>query len=163
MIIDLSDNELVYSKLLEVPPMAKQSTNFNARTKRAYTSKRQKNWMFNVSLLASDSKAFPSGKHIIDYPVIAIVNYCFAYTAKFSKRDRELIEDHGGTIPKSSRPDVQDNLNKALFDSLSFLKDDSFVTDIIARKFWGVRHHIHISLYRVNVPQEISHLCHGKA
>ena len=124
MKIELNENNLVYSKLLEVPPMAKQSTNFNARTKTAYTSTRQ----------------------------------------KFTKKDKELIETYSnGSIPRTSRPDVQDNLNKALFDSLSFIKDDSYVTQIIANKVWSQYACIQLKLYAVDVPDEVLHLCHGKA
>ena len=73
-------------------------------------------------------------------PLEVSVMYIFPPLKSFKKKDLEYIEN-GGHIIKLTKPDVTDNLNKALFDSLEGLlyDNDSRIAKFSSLKVYGTK------------------------
>ena len=91
---------------------------------------------------------------------VKVVNCVFVHepTATMLKnKGKRLILESGGFIPKTTKPDLIDNLNKLPFDSMSkkkglkgVFKDDSLVCEILQMsKVWGLNPRIEIELIGV--------------
>jgi len=74
-----------------------------------------------------------------DVPVILLINYYFRY------RKSEKKENIGAMIPKITKPDVTDNLNKAFVDALAGIvfEVDQQIYGIRAFKYWYHKDAIH--------------------
>ena len=105
-----------------------------------------KNWIrLNVQQqLPADFKIFEN------VPLAVRVIYCFAPPKSFSKKKQKDIEE-GICYYKTTRPDVNDNLNKGVFDALTDLvwRDDSLVVKIQAEKLFCKWEGIYIEIYQL--------------
>jgi len=78
---------------------------------------------------------------------ITKLHYLFEYTKSTPKYKR------GGLIPKNSRPDLHDNLNKALFDALEGIvweRDQNIVAMDDVRKYYAPEDAIIINIQCLN-------------
>lgn len=100
---------------LNIRPMPHQSVRFG-RNGIKYKPKKvvdYQNYVQRLVLdqLPNDFVIIPKGTPItVDY-----IHYCYAYPKNMSKKYRV------GQIPKTTKPDLQDNLNKPFFDALECL------------------------------------------
>ena len=117
-----------------------------------------------IALMCCNSK-WSDKKHIIDYPIYAEVFYYFKYSSALTKQLRNRMKDESIFVfPKTTRPDVTDNLNKGFIDALGkagIMKDDSYVTEIRAVKSWAPKDMIVCEFYKIEVPEFLQEWCHG--
>ena len=97
---------------LNIRPMPHQSVRFG-RNGIKYKPKKILDYQKYVQKLVQDALPndfviIPKGTPIsIDY-----IHYCYAYPKSMAKKYKI------GKVPKTTKPDLQDNLNKAFFDAL---------------------------------------------
>ena len=102
-----------------------------------YKPKKIKDYQEYVRKLVIDQ--LPKGFEPITAGVPITINYlhyCFAYTKSMTKKNR-----YKG-FPKVTKPDLHDNLNKALFDALEgvvFEQDQNIVQISDLRKYYDER------------------------
>jgi len=119
---------------LNIKPQAHQSFRF-ARNGRRYKPKKVTDYQNCVKDLVK--KQLPENFNIVGAGSVIFVNYIeyiFAYPKSFSKRKR--LE----SVYKTTKPDLQDNLNKAFFDSLEGLvyeQDQNIVVINNMKKVYG--------------------------
>lgn len=116
-------------------PKPKQSVRF---TKSGIRYKSKDVVIYERSIRTQVNTQIPKGFKILDEPVTAYVTYVFPIPSSFSLKKKEFIKN-GGVIYKDTKPDLIDNLNKALFDALQgiVLTNDSRVCDFSAKKIYG--------------------------
>ncbi len=80
----------------------------------------------------------PEGFVPYDCAISVTVDYIFPIPTTLSKKVKQSIID-GAIVYKSTRPDLGDNINKLLLDSLTGIVyvDDSRIAHIEARKYYG--------------------------
>lgn len=81
-----------------------------------------------------------------DIPLIITIDFYF----KYRKSEKKALIGH--KIPKISKPDISDNLNKAVFDAMEGVvyEQDQQVFDYHARKYWYTGSGIHIKITPLN-------------
>ena len=97
---------------LNIRPMPHQSVRFG-RNGIKYKPKKIMDYQDYVRRLVKDQ--LPNDFVIIEAgtPIrIDYIHYCYAYPKSMAKKYKV------GNIPKTTKPDLQDNLNKAFFDAL---------------------------------------------
>ena len=121
----------------KISPRAKQSARFAKVGKfmRSYTSKKTRDYEKNLSLQAlSQFKEKPlAGALKVN------VSFRFAPLSNFPKYKLNMLEK-GEIIYKTTKPDLTDNLCKALFDALEgivFL-NDSQICDVKSEKIFSM-------------------------
>lgn len=118
-----------------------------AKTHKAEQALRQ-NW------IAANMEQYGS-VHTFEEPVRIKVRFYFAPLKSFPKWEMRLIR-HGTTIPKHTKPDI-DNLLKLVLDALNGVayKDDSLVTAISGEKCYSDKGPgTEIEIYRVELPEK---------
>ena len=133
---------------LAAAPKSVQSVRFAARSGyiRTFQPKAQKEWKRAVKMAVSEQ--LPVGWHPFGkVPLWVQVTYVFPPLKSFNKADKAVI-DGGGIIYKDTRPDVNDNLNKGLFDALTGVlwEDDGRVVSSHVDKVYGKETGILISV-----------------
>lgn len=84
---------------------------------RHFQPKRNEDWKSYIRVSAQSQ--LPEGWRPADGPVeIARARFLFAPPKSLKKRDRLVLES-GALLPKTTRPDLHDNLFKGLMDALS--------------------------------------------
>jgi len=113
-----------YKKVLDITipgvPQAVQSVKIGrvGRFARAYQPAKVTNWKTFVKLCASEAvKGIPDWVPLDEALAVRFV-YIFPLLKSMPKRLKKIIEA-GGTVLKTSKPDLTDNLNKGVCDGLS--------------------------------------------
>ena len=125
---------------IDVEPKPVQSVRYAARAGyvQTFQPKKQKEWKARVKTAVQQQ--LPVGwKSFDDDSFIAVqVLYVFEPVSTLKKADKQYIES-GGYVWKNKKPDVNDNLNKGLFDALTGVlwADDSRVVHAEASKVYG--------------------------
>jgi len=126
---------------LKIKPQAHQSFRF-ARNGRRYKPKKIIDYQNNLRKLVKEQ--LPNKFEIVKAGSIIIVNYIeyiFSYPKSFSKKKKSNF------TYKTTKPDLQDNLNKAFFDALEDLvyeQDQNIVVINKMSKFYGEEDQIKI-------------------
>lgn len=120
-------------------PKAIQSVRFSARCGyvQAFQPKANKDWKLAVKTAVYEQLP-PGWQKFENQPLWVKVWYAFPPLKSFRKAQKEYIEN-GGIIPKETKPDANDNLNKGLYDALTGIlwDDDARVAHTEADKFYG--------------------------
>lgn len=99
----------------------------------------------------SAKEQLPKDFKILDEPIGASILYVFPMLSSFSKKDREFVKN-GGIIYKDTKPDLHDNLNKALFDALEGIvyTNDSRVCKLKeTQKIYGINPRIELTIFKL--------------
>jgi|TARA_R100001460_G_scaffold24995_1_gene50238 Holliday junction resolvase RusA-like endonuclease len=126
---------------IQIKPQAHQSFRF-ARNGRRYKPKKITDYQNNLRNLVS--KQLPNNFEIIQAGSKIKVNYIeyiFSYPKSFSKKKKLEF------TYKTTKPDLQDNLNKAFFDALEGLiyeQDQNIVVINKMSKFYGEQDRIRV-------------------
>lgn len=118
-----------------------------AKTRKAEQTLRQ-NW------IAANLEQYGS-VHTFNEPIRIKIRFHYEPLKGFKKWEMRLIR-HGTTIPKYTRPDI-DNLVKLVLDALNGVayKDDYLVTRIIGEKCYSDKGPgTEIEIYRVELPEK---------
>ena len=137
-------------------PKPIQSVRFAARAGFVQTFQPKANRDWKARIKAVVTRQLPAGwKPYKDTPLGVRVIYVFPPLTSFRKSDKEIIEA-GGVIPKHTKPDVSDNLNKGLFDAMTGViwDDDSRVAYVECLKVHGNKVGIHVEVGRLNLERE---------
>lgn len=128
-------------------PQPKQSVRFT-RTGIAYQTKEVKE--YQKWLRSEIIKQLPKNFKLLDGPLCAKVLYVFPLLDSFSTKQINAISS-GVIIYKDTKPDVVDNLNKALFDAMEkvVMVNDSRVADFSVRKIYGLEPRTEIIIYNI--------------
>ena len=105
---------------------------------------------YEKELLRQLQPQIPKEFKILDGYLAADVLYVFPPLKSLRKSDLDLIEK-GHLLYKNTKPDLMDNLNKAVFDSLAghLFTNDSRICDFHARKLIGKSPAILLKLYDI--------------
>lgn len=123
-------------------PKPKQSARFRVGRSKSgryipisYQSKKVENTELNIAYSAIQQ--LPKDFKPFDCPVGAEIEYIFPIPKSWSKKKKKLLETK--RIYKDTRPDLQDNLSKGLFDALEGIVfiNDSRISLIRAVKYYG--------------------------
>lgn len=82
------------------------------------------------------------------------LHYIFPPISSLKKNDMKIIYE-GGIIHKTTKPDLTDNLNKGLFDSMQgivFLNDSQICEMNDVKKYYGLTPGIIIELEEIDMP-----------
>ena len=117
-----------------ISPLAHQSFRIG-RNGIKYKPKKVKDYqniiqILTVEQLSKDFNIIPSGSTIF----VNYIEYVYAYPKSFSKKKKMEM------VYKTTKPDLQDNLNKAFFDALEGLiyeQDQNIVVIKRMSKFYG--------------------------
>ena len=117
-----------------IRPLAHQSFRIG-RNGIKYKPKKVKDYqniikILTVEQLSKDFNIIPSGSTIF----VNYIEYIYAYPKSFSKKKKMEM------VYKTTKPDLQDNLNKAFFDALEGLiyeQDQNIVVIKRMSKFYG--------------------------
>ena len=124
---------------LSIAPKSIQSVRFSARCGYIQTFQPAANKRWKLAVKTAVSQQLPAGwEPFHDVPLFVNTVYIFPPLKSFKKAEREKIES-GGWIFKQTKPDVNDNLNKGLYDALTGVlwDDDARVTCARALKIYG--------------------------
>jgi len=133
--------------LINIKPMPHQSVRFTKAGIR-YQPKKVRDYKYAVlaqvvEQLPEDFKIIPRGT---DIHILELV-YCFAFPKSLPKKRRVV------GMPKTTKPDLHDNLNKALFDALEGVvwEQDQNVSCIqFMRKCYGEEDYIRMVISCLN-------------
>lgn len=130
--------------VFNVLPLAKQSTRFT-KSGIMYTDPKVKKYEKNIQIEGLSQR--PKGFKKMTGAIIARVSYCFLPPASLSSDLHYLIK-HGKRVYKMTKPDVQDNLSKPIFDALEgiFYEHDQQIVRITAEKVYFTRNCIVLEL-----------------
>lgn len=144
----------------DIEPLAKQSTRFAKG--RAYTDTKYLEWQKRFMWLAKQKPKFSKARFTRGVSMVVHYHYPFKnsmpslktmYAWDKAKQEKEGVAISGtGAIFKTTRPDVTDNLNKLLLDTLTklgTLKDDSIVVSFTASKFYAEKPVIFIEIHEI--------------
>lgn len=128
-------------------PQPKQSVRFT-RTGIAYQTKEVKD--YQKWLRSEIVRQLPKGFKMLDGPLLAKILYVFPLPSSASLKKIEAVKN-GKIIYKDTKPDVVDNLNKAVFDAMEkvVMINDSRVCDFSARKIYGLKPRTEILIYNI--------------
>lgn len=124
---------------LSIAPKSIQSVRFSARGGYVQAFQPAANKRWKLAIKTAVSQQLPAGwEPFHDVPLFVSTMYIFPPLKSFRKAERELIES-GGVIFKQTKPDVNDNLNKGLYDALTGVlwDDDARVSCARALKVFG--------------------------
>lgn len=132
---------------LDIQPKAIQSVRFASRGGFVQTFQPKANKEWKLLVKSETFKQLPPSWKPLEGPLWVEIVYVFAPLKSFRKADRELIE-HGGLIFKETKPDVNDNLNKGLFDAFTGVLwgDDAQVAWSASQKAFGKVPGIHVAV-----------------
>ncbi|MGK6342859.1 RusA family crossover junction endodeoxyribonuclease [Chryseobacterium sp. DT-3] len=124
-------------------PKPKQSARFRISKNKlgqqfiaSYQKKDIKDYEQNIKAVVT--QFLPKDFIIYDCAISMNVEYVFPALSSMSKKEKDLISS-GVIIYKTTKPDLSDNLNKGLVDSLAGLvyTNDSRISVISAVKYYG--------------------------
>ncbi len=127
-----------------VRPMPHQSVRF---TKTGHSYKPKKIMDYQKYIVSLVSSQLPVGFEIIPAGSLIYIeqlHYIYAYPKAFSKKKKQQ-----GKIYKETKPDLQDNLNKAFLDALEgivYEQDQNIVSINNLQKYYGEKDAILLTL-----------------
>lgn len=127
-----------------VRPMPHQSVRFT-RQGRKYKPKKIMDYQTYIKKLTEDQ--LPNDFQIIEAGSLIVIkelSYQYAYPSSFSKKRKAM-----GKIYKPTKPDLQDNLNKAFLDALEgvvYEQDQNIVSIQNLEKYYGEKDKITLIL-----------------
>lgn len=131
-----------------VDPVAVQSARFYTRGKfiRSYQPSKVTDYKETLKLLARQQ--IPDGFPLFKNATGIQTTFVFTPPKSFTKKKLALIEE-GWLFRKITRPDLTDNLHKALLDALTGIvwKDDSIIADAHSQKFYGKETGIRMKIF----------------
>lgn len=137
--IDIATGGDMLTLSLPITPKPIQSVRFSARCGYVQTFQPKANKEWKLMVKNETYKQLPQGfKPFKDVPLLVYVVYKFPPLASFKKAEKTLIED-GEWVFKCTKPDVNDNLNKGLFDAFTGVlwDDDSRVAYALSSKVYA--------------------------
>jgi Holliday junction resolvase RusA-like endonuclease len=156
MIDDCEKDEDCYKFIFDGIPMSKQSARFAVGRHgemRGKVVSYQKSSIIKKEndLGISAKEQLPKYFKILNEPIGASILYVFPMLSSFSKKDIEFVKN-GGIIYKHTKPDLHDNLNKALFDALEGIvyTNDSRVCKLReTQKIYGINPRIELTIFKL--------------
>lgn len=149
----LSESHLGKPLTLEIEgtPMPKQSVrSFIRGGKIAHYQKTEVVKHFkNVEV--SVKSQLPKDFTILDGNIIISVDFIFEPPSSWSKKKMKELEE-GAYIPKTTRPDLTDNLKKGLCDALTgivWTEDSRISTELLNRKYYGLKAKTIIKIWKM--------------
>ena len=126
-------------KILGIP-LAKQSFRVGVQNGHAVKYQDKKVTSYEGDLKWQIKKQLPKNFILIEEPII-VEELCFIFPPlkTFTKKTKEKV-NNGGIVFKSTKPDLTDNLSKALFDAMQglvYLNDSQVVMMKNVRKIYG--------------------------
>ena len=156
------DLEDAISIHVEAEPRAIQSVRFSSRMGFVQTYQPKKNKDWKTAIKTAVYSQLPQGWKMFEHaPLCVCVMYVFSALKSFTRQDKEIIQ-RWDLILKDSRPDVNDNLNKGLYDALTGVlwDDDSRASWATSVKVYGKDVGIYITVGRLSkilkVPTRLS-------
>ena len=143
----LNPNEVIRFVIASAPKPI-QSVRFSARAGYVQTFQPAANKAWKREIKLAVAQQLPPGwKPFADTPLWVRTIYVFSPLKSFRKADQKLIAEDG-VILKHTKPDVNDNLNKGLYDALTGVvwDDDSRVAFAEPLKIYGKEAGIIISV-----------------
>lgn len=146
----------------DIEPLAKQSTRFS--NGKAYTEKKYKDWQEEFMWLAKEKPKFSAAR--FRRGVRMVVHYRYAFKKSFpslktmykwseAKQEKErVVISKSGVIYKATQPDLHDNLNKLLLDTLQkmqILSNDGIVVIFTASKYYASKPAIFIEIDNIRL------------
>lgn len=135
---------------LKGTPIPKQSARIgrNKKTGRpiSYTNPQIKAYEEQVKWIIKSQ--LPTGFHILDEPIGVDVAYVFEPPKSWSKNKMDRLID-GEIFFKATKPDLDGNLNKALFDAMEGIVyvNDSRIAKCTLEKTYGVESYTLIEIF----------------
>ncbi|MGE4302198.1 MAG: RusA family crossover junction endodeoxyribonuclease [Victivallaceae bacterium] len=116
-------------------PKAVQSFRFT-RAGHKYQPVKTAEWKAYIS--ASALAQLPAGWKILDRAISIEAEFLFTLPKNAKKADREML-GRGEFLPKTTRPDLTDNLFKGLIDALTGIvwRDDALIHQVSGRKCYS--------------------------
>lgn len=135
--------------IIKRKPMAKQS--FRMGKRGAFLPKKQKEEMKALYMIIKNQipKGFKMFKGAL---IVSDLVFAFKHPKSFKKKERMFLQS-GGELPKITRPDLQDNLCKMIFDvmqKVGIYKDDAQVIELHSKKVWASSDYIKITIEEIN-------------
>lgn len=135
----LPEPKNVIKVAVPIAPKSIQSVRFSARGGYVQAFQPAANKRWKLAIKTAVSQQLPAGwKPFKDVPLYVSTTYVFPPLKSLRKAERLQIES-GGVIFKQTKPDVNDNLNKGLYDALTGVlwDDDARVAYSSALKIFG--------------------------
>lgn len=133
-----------------VSPVAVQSARFRRAGKfiRSYQPEKVTDYKKAISILAREQ--LPEGFQIFQKGIAIESEFIYPCLKSFPKKLVSMIEQ-GKIIYKITRPDLTDNLHKALNDALSGVvwKDDGLIAAVSSRKIYGITPGIKLRVFEL--------------
>ena len=133
-----------------VDPVAVQSARFYRAGKfiRSYQPEKVTDYKQKLKLLAREQ--IPDNFDLLKTALGIETTFVFSAPKSFSKKKLDFLLQ-GGIIYKTTRPDLTDNLHKALLDSLTGIvwEDDSIIAVAQSRKIYGRAAGIYLNIYEL--------------
>ena len=134
-----------------VDPVAVQSARFYRAGKfiRSYQPSKVTDYKENLKILAK--KQVPEGFELFKGPTGIKTTFVFAPPKSFPKKKLVLMEK-GWLFRKITRPDLTDNLHKALLDALTKIvwEDDAIIAQNSSEKFYGPEPGIKLDVFALD-------------
>ena len=131
-------------------PVAVQSARFYRAGKfiRSYQPEKVTDYKQKLKLLAREQ--IPDNFELLKTALGIKTTFVFSAPKSFSKKKLDFLLQ-GGIIYKTTRPDLTDNLHKALLDSLTGIvwEDDSIIAVAQSRKIYGRAAGIYLNIYEL--------------
>lgn len=125
--------------VIDAAPKPIQSVRFSARSGyvQTFQPKANKDWKRMIKLTVA-AQLPPGWTPFEDIPLWVRTVYVFPELKSFTKKEKQLIAE-GCVLFKYTKPDVNDNLNKGLYDALTGVvwDDDSRVAFAESYKLYG--------------------------
>jgi Holliday junction resolvase RusA-like endonuclease len=131
----------------DIVPLAIQSARFYAAGKIIRSYQPEKNVSYKTALRLLCVNQLPNDFELLTGPLMLESDFYFPPPKSMRKRDLERLRN-GEVIYKSTRPDLEDNLQKGTCDALTGIlwHDDSQICRVISSKQYGLKPMIKITV-----------------
>ena len=122
----------------QIEPLAVQSARFYRAGKKIRSFQPEKVKDFKSFIRYAAKEQLPDGFGILDGPLSLEADFIFTPPKSLAKKELKKIKS-GGIVYKTTRPDLTDNLMKAVADALTGIVwcDDSRICEVKSRKRYG--------------------------
>jgi Holliday junction resolvase RusA-like endonuclease len=142
---------MTVSFYFDIEPQAKQSARFYARGKRVFSYQKGETVRYEETLAWMAQNQLPPEFVMFDSKTPLCVDklhFVFTPLKTFTKKQNALI-DAGCEIYKITKPDLPDNLSKALFDALAgivYANDAQIASMNDVAKYYGKKRGIYLTI-----------------
>lgn len=132
----------------DIEPVAVQSARFCRAGKFIRSYQPEKVCSYKYTLRALARKQLPAGFTLFTEGIRVETEFIFSAPKSFSKKKLLQLEK-GEIIYKTTRPDLSDNLHKALNDALTNIvwEDDGLIAETSSRKRYGLSPGIRVNVF----------------